>query len=233
MLVKLLQHEPEEFLWRVEIKHRIHSRKSTSINDDALITVSLRCKNLTRLKLHACREVTEIGMLGLARNCKNLKKLSVVSCLFGVKGIRGVNDVNEVNEEGVESVCGNGSSSLKSICLKELVNGHSFSQLNWDSMLGTVGKMNYGLVEIHLEKVQVSDVGLVGISKCLKLETLHLVKTPECSDHGLVVIAERCRMLKKHHIDGWEHRGTMVFSRLSEKLEGIWSFRNSFSNSIK
>lgn len=214
------------------------NKKSTSINDDALILISLRCKNLTRLKLRACREVTEIGMLGLARNCKNLKKLSVVSCLFGVKGIRavvdnsnvleelsvkrlrGVNDVNEVNEEGVESGCGNGSSSLKSICLKELVNGHSFAPLiigsrklqtlklircigDWDSMLGTVGKMNSGLVEIHLEKVQVSDVGLVGISKCLKLETLHLVKTPECSDHGLVVIAERCRMLKKLHIDGW------------------------------
>ena len=208
------------------------NRKSTSINDDALILISLRCKNLTRLKLRACREITEIGMLGLAKNCKNLKKLSVVSCLFGVKGIHAVIDNCNVIEElsvkrlrgikidGVESFYGNGSSSLKSICLKELVNGHTFAPLiigskklqtlklfrcvgDWDSTLAAVGKLNPGLVEIHLEKVQVSDVGLVGVSKCLNLETLHLVKTPECSDAGLVVVAEHCKMLKKLHIDGW------------------------------
>jgi F-box/leucine-rich repeat protein 2/20/F-box/leucine-rich repeat protein 7 len=29
------------------------------------------------------------------------------------------------------------------------------------------------------------------------------VKTPECSDAGLVVVAEHCKMLKKLHINGW------------------------------
>ncbi|CAI8611145.1 unnamed protein product [Vicia faba] len=215
------------------------NRKSISVNDDAMILISLRCKNLTRLKLRGCKEITEIGMLGLARNCKNLKKLSIVSCLFGVKGVhavvynsdvieelsvkrlRGDNDNVNVNDAESESVYGNGNggSSLKSICLKELGSGQSFMPLivgskklqtlkligcvgNWDSTLVTVGKLNT-LVEIHLEKVQVSDVGLVGVSKCLKLETLHLVKTPECSDAGLVAVAERCKMLKKLHIDGW------------------------------
>ncbi|CAI8609306.1 unnamed protein product [Vicia faba] len=211
------------------------NRKSTSVNDDAMILISLRCKNLTRLKLRGCKEITEIGMLGLAKNCKNLKKLSIVSCFFGVKGVHAVvynSDVIEElsvkrlrgdNNDDAESVYGNengyGCSSLKSICLKELGNGQSFMPLivaskklqtlkligcvgNWDSTLATVGKLNT-LVEIHLEKVQVSDVGLVGVSKCLKLETLHLVKTPECSDDGLVAVAERCKMLKKLHIDGW------------------------------
>ncbi|CAK8562465.1 unnamed protein product [Lathyrus sativus] len=207
------------------------NRKSTSVNDDAMILISLRCKNLTRLKLRGCREITEIGMLGLAKNCKNLKKLSIVSCVFGVKGIHAVvynSDVIEElsvkrlrgdSDEDGESVYGNGCSSLKSICLKELGNGHSFMPLiiaskklqtlkligcvgNWDTTLATVGKLNT-LVEIHLEKVQVSDAGLIGVSKCLKLETLHLVKTPECSDAGLVAVAERCKMLKKLHIDGW------------------------------
>ncbi|MCI18157.1 F-box protein, partial [Trifolium medium] len=156
-------------------------------------------------------------MLGLARNCKNLKKLSVVSCLFGVKGIHAVVDnsnvieelsvkrLRGVNDDGVESFCG--GSSLKSICLKELVNGHAFAPLiigsrklqtlklircigDWDTTLTSVGKLSSGLIEIHLEKIQVSDVGLVGVSKCLKLETLHLVKTPECSDVGLIAVAE-------------------------------------------
>ncbi|OIV97909.1 hypothetical protein TanjilG_12666 [Lupinus angustifolius] len=211
-------------------------RRSTSINDDALILISLWCRNLTRLKLRGCREITEAGMVGLANNCKNLKKLSCGSCIFGAKGVyaliehcnsleelsiirlRGVDDdiSTGIVDNGVVSV----PSSLKSICLKELVNGRSFEPLiigakklrslklirclgDWDMMLEDMGKLNPGLVEIHLEKVQVSDLGLRGISKCLKLETLHVVKTPECSDLGIIDVAEKCTMLKKLHIDGW------------------------------
>ncbi|CAL0327389.1 unnamed protein product [Lupinus luteus] len=211
-------------------------RRSTSVNDDALILISLRCSNLTRLKLRGCREVTEIGMAGLARNCKNLKKLSCGSCMFGAKGVYALiehcNFLEEISIKrlrGVDNglsteIVGNGafsvSSSLKSICLKELVNGRNFEPLiigskklrslklirclgDWDVMLEAMGKLNPGLVEIHLEKVQVSDLGLRGISNCLKLETLHVVKTPNCSDLGISDVAERCKMLKKLHIDGW------------------------------
>lgn len=208
------------------------NRRSTSINDDALILISMRCKSLTRLKLRGCREITEIGMLGLAKNCKALKKLSCGSCMFGVKGLYAVIEhctaleelsvkrLRGADDETAAELVPSGASSLKSICLKELVNGHSFAPLiigskklqtlkvirclgDWDTTLATVGKLNPGLVEIHLEKVQVSDVGLAGISKCLRLETLHLVKTPECSDAGLSGVAEHCNMLKKLHIDGW------------------------------
>lgn len=42
------------------------------------------------------------------------------------------------------------------------------------------------------------------ISNYSNLEILHLVKTPECTDFGLVSIAERCRILRKLHIDGWK-----------------------------
>ncbi|XP_027347335.1 F-box protein SKIP2-like [Abrus precatorius] len=208
-------------------------RKSTSINDDALILISLRCKNLVRLKLRGCREVTEIGMASVAANLKALKKLSCGSCVFGAKGIYAfVNHCTVLEELTVKRLRGFDegntqlvplsmvSSSLKSICLKELVNGHIFAPLiigskklqtltlirclgDWDATLETVGRLNFGLVEIHLEKVQVSDVGLLGISKCSSLESLHLVKTPECSDVGLSDVVERCRLLKKLHIDGW------------------------------
>ncbi|KAG4930685.1 hypothetical protein GLYMA_17G167800v4 [Glycine max] len=212
-------------------------RKSASVNDDALVLISLRCRNLVRLKLRGCREVTELGMAGVAKNCTNLKKLSCGSCAFGAKGVYAFVNNSTVLEEvsikrlrGVENGNGDGaesvplsvtsSSSLKSICLKELVNGHSFAPLiinskkletlklircsgDWDVTLESVGKLNSGLVEIHLEKVQVSDVGLLGVSKCLKLESLHLVKAPECSDVGLCQVAERCKMMKKLHIDGW------------------------------
>ncbi|XP_027913127.1 F-box protein SKIP2 [Vigna unguiculata] len=205
-------------------------RKYASLNDDTLIMISMRCRNLTRLKLRGCRDVTEIGMAGVGDNCKALKKLSCASCMFGTKGIaalldrcvtledltlkrlRGVHQITEV-EVGA-------AASLKSVCLKELVNGQSFAPLligskklrtlkvigctgDWDDSLVRVGCLNGGLIEIHLEKVQVSDVGLVGVARCLRLETLHVVKTAECSNVGLSMVAERCKLLRKVHIDGW------------------------------
>ena len=207
-------------------------RRSTSINDDALILISLRCSNLTRLKLRGCREITEVGMAGLAKNCKALKKLSCGSCMFGAKGVNAVLDHCMVLEElsvkrlrgfheGAEVVgpCA-AASSLKSICLKELVNGQSFAPLivgskklrnlklirclgDWDKILETIGNLNNGLIDIHLEKIQVSDVGLLGVSNCSSLDSLHIVKTPECSNAGLSYVAEKCKSLRKLHIDGW------------------------------
>ncbi|KAF2295350.1 hypothetical protein GH714_032636 [Hevea brasiliensis] len=41
------------------------------------------------------------------------------------------------------------------------------------------------------------------ISKCVNMEILRIVKTPECSDLGLVCVAENCKQLRKLHIDGW------------------------------
>jgi F-box/leucine-rich repeat protein 7 len=60
-----------------------------------------------------------------------------------------------------------------------------------------------GLVELHLEKLQVGDRGLAALSACRNLEVLFLVKTPECTDSGIISVAERCRKLRKLHIDGW------------------------------
>jgi F-box/leucine-rich repeat protein 7 len=60
------------------------------------------------------------------------------------------------------------------------------------------------IVEVHFERLQISDIGLQAISNCSNLEILHLVKTPECTDMGLVAIAERCKLLRKLHIDGWK-----------------------------
>ncbi|KAJ7944465.1 F-box protein [Quillaja saponaria] len=207
-------------------------RKSIGINDDALILISCRCRNLTRLKLRGCREITDVGMTAIAKNCKSLKKLSCGSCTFGAKGMNAVldncTDLEELSvkrlrgvHDGAELIsAGTAASSLKSICLKELVNGQSFGPLligakklktlklirclgDWDEILEAMGNLSTGLTELHLEKVQVSDVGLLGISNCLKLETLRIVKTPECSNFGLVSVAEHCKQLRKLHIDGW------------------------------
>ncbi|KAK8939345.1 F-box protein SKIP2 [Platanthera guangdongensis] len=209
-------------------------RRAESIGDDALALISERCPNLTRLKLRACRELTEVGMAALAKHCPNLRKLSCGSCTFGVRGIEAVLRGCPLLEElsikrlrGLNEAAGHGdnilvpSSSLRSICLKELYNGQCFIPViasspnlrtlklfrcagEWDCLLEEVSEKVPDLVEVHLEKLQVSDRGLFSLSSCTELEVLHLVKTPECSDAGLIAVAERCRLLRKIHIDGWK-----------------------------
>ncbi|KAG7539417.1 F-box domain [Arabidopsis suecica] len=215
-------------------------RKSVSLSDEALAMISVRCLNLTRVKLRGCREITDLGMEEFARNCKNLKKLSVGSCNFGAKGVnamlehcklleelsvkrlRGIHEAAELIHlpAAAAAAAAGSSSSLRSICLKELVNGQVFEPLvattktlktlkiirclgDWDRVLQMIGDGKSSLSEIHLERLQVSDIGLSAISKCSNVETLHIVKTPECSNYGLINVAERCKLLRKLHIDGW------------------------------
>ncbi|KAG7565124.1 Leucine-rich repeat cysteine-containing subtype [Arabidopsis suecica] len=205
-------------------------RRSFSLSDEALFMISIRCSNLIRVKLRGCREITDLGMESFARNCRNLRKLSCGSCNFGAKGLNAMLEHCKVLEElsvkrirGIhelaEPILLSSSSSLRTICLKELVNGQVFESLvatrtlrklriirclgDWDRVLEMNGDGNSSLTEIHLERLQVSDVGLSGISKCSSLETLHIVKTPECSDLGLASVVERCKLLRKLHIDGW------------------------------
>uniref|UniRef100_A0A2P2JB79 Uncharacterized protein n=1 Tax=Rhizophora mucronata TaxID=61149 RepID=A0A2P2JB79_RHIMU len=209
-------------------------RKSISLNDDGLVNVLIRCSNLTRLKLRGCREITDVGMAALAQNCKSLKKLSCGSCAFGAKGLNAVLDhctaLEELSIKRLRGIHdrdepigpGAASSSLKSICLKELVNGYCLEPLvigckklktlkiirclgDWEKVLEEIGNGNGSsfLIEVHLERLQVSDFGLAAISKCVNVEILHIGKTPECSDSGLISVAENCKLLRKLHIDGW------------------------------
>ena len=207
-------------------------RKSISLNDDALIMISIRCRNLVRVKLRGCREVTDVGMEIFAQNCRVLKKLSCCSCVFGaramnavlsnckgleelsVKRLRGIQDGSEMIGQGIEAP------SLKSVSLKDLINGQCFEPLivgakklatlkvicclgNWDGVLEKAGGGNPGFTEIHLERLQVGDLGLSGVAKCRNLEVLRIVKTPECTNYGLVCVAENCKKLRKLHIDAW------------------------------
>ncbi|KAL4386883.1 hypothetical protein GQ457_09G010710 [Hibiscus cannabinus] len=226
------------------------SRKSISLNDDALVMISTLCRNLERLKLRGCREISDKGMLAFAQNSKYLRKFSCGSCMFGARALNAVLDYCTNLEElsvkrlrgihdGAEAIGpGAAASSLKTICLKELVNGQSFEPLvvgaknlkalkiihclgDWDRVLELIGNRNRSqkenlylnnydsngsndhLMEIHLERLQVSDAGLSAISKCTKIQSLHILKSPECSNYGLVCVAEHCKLLKKLHVDGW------------------------------
>ncbi|MBA0693467.1 hypothetical protein Goari_003839 [Gossypium aridum] len=210
-------------------------RRSVGIGDEALASISERCRNLTRLKLRACRDLTDAGMLAFAKNCRGLKKLSCGSCTFGAKGMNAVLDncpaLEELSVKRLRGIIdgaaaepigpGLAAASLKTICLKELYNGQCFGPLiigarnlrslklfrcsgDWDKLFPLIMDQVTSIIEIHMERIQVSDVGLEAISNSLNLEILHLVKTPVCTNAGLGAVAEKCKLLRKLHIDGWK-----------------------------
>lgn len=132
-----------------------------------------------------------------------------------MKRLRGIDDGGAAEPIGP----GAAGSSLKAICLKELYNGQCFGPLligakklktlklfrclgDWDTLLESVVNANPYLVELHLERLQLSDNGLAAMSNCSTVEVLHLVKLPECSSFGLAALAEHCTALRKLHIDG-------------------------------
>lgn len=207
-------------------------RRMVSIKDEGLIKIGIHCKSLKKLKLKACRELSDVGIEDFAKLCTGLKKLSCGSCTFGAKGMNAVLKYCVGLEElsvkrlrgladGSVDVIGPGCAMLKSICLKELFNGQYFGPLiagsknlrtlklfrcsgDWDKLLEVITDHVSGLVEVHLERLQVSDRGLMAVSRCAGLEVLHLVKTPECTNVGLAAIANNCKNLRKLHIDGWK-----------------------------
>ncbi|CAL9760676.1 unnamed protein product [Musa acuminata subsp. burmannicoides] len=129
------------------------------------------------------------------------------------------------------------------MCLKELYNGQCLAPLiagspniktlrlirctgDWDRLLKDIADKVTGIIEVHLEKLQVSDRGLAVLSSCNNLEILHLVKTPECTDAGLATVAERCHRLRKVHIDGWKtnrigDEGLIVVGRQCSNLQEL------------
>lgn len=59
---------------------------------------------------------------------------------------------------------------------------------DWDLVLEEMAVREHAIVEIHLERMQVSDVALAAISNCSSLEILHLVKTSECTQENCLRI---------------------------------------------
>lgn len=207
------------------------NRRTVGINDEGLVLIGIHCKNLKNLKLRSCREITDVGMSSFAQLCGSLKKFSCGSCTFGSRGISAITTHCKSLEEltvkrlrspvdGPSEPIEPGSGNLKRICLKELYYGQLFVPLiagskklqtlklskcsgDWDTMLDIITQNVTSLVEVLLERLHVSDTGLLAVSKSASLEILHLAKTPECSNVGLAAIANGCRKLRKLHIDGW------------------------------
>ncbi|KVI08966.1 hypothetical protein Ccrd_012654 [Cynara cardunculus var. scolymus] len=67
---------------------------------------------------------------------------------------------------------------------------------------------NY-LVEVHLERLHVSDIGLSALSNCFNLEIFltwkfyTYLRLQHAQNAGLIAVAEHCKYLRKLHINGW------------------------------
>ncbi|KAG5623883.1 hypothetical protein H5410_009101 [Solanum commersonii] len=187
---------------------RLKLRGCRDVTEVGMSAFARNCKSLKKFSCGSCMFGAK-GMNALLDNCSSLEELSV-------KRLRGINDGFAADPIGP----GAAASSLKSICLKELYNGQCFAPLiigsknlktlkllrclgDWDRLFETIGSRENHVSEIHLERLQVGDTGLTAISNCPKLEILHLVKTPECTDAGVVAVANKCKLLRKLHIDGW------------------------------
>ncbi|KAL3833303.1 hypothetical protein ACJIZ3_008039 [Penstemon smallii] len=187
---------------------RLKLRGCREISDVGMLILAQNCKSLRKFSCGSCMFGAK-GMNALLNNCSSLEELSV-------KRLRGINDGSAVEPIGP----GIAGGSLKSITLKELYNGQCFGPLiigsknlrslkilrclgDWDRLLEMITGRNSCLTEIHLERLQVSDLGLMAVSKCPDLEIVHLVKAPDCSNDGISAIAENCKLLRKLHIDGW------------------------------
>ncbi|XP_037433872.1 F-box protein At1g47056-like [Triticum dicoccoides] len=202
-------------------------RRAESVGDPALALVAHRLgPGLRRLKLRSVRAVTDHGVAALAAAAINLRKLSVGSCTFGAKGIEAVlRSCPQLEELSVKRLRGLADSEpitvssprLQSLALKELYNGQCFSCLitcspnlktlkiircsgDWDPVLQAIPQGSL-LAELHLEKLQVSDLGVAALCG---LEVLYLAKAPEVTDVGLAALATKSPRLRKLHVDGWK-----------------------------
>lgn len=147
------------------------NRKISRINDDALSLVSIRCRNLTRIKLSGRFQLTDMGIAAFASNCKTLKKFSCSSCTLGGNSINALlkhcSTLEELSLKGLRGVIagnepivpGAAAASLRSILLKDLADGLSLIPLimgsknlkalkiircqgNWDDLFQLFGNGN-------------------------------------------------------------------------------------------
>ncbi|RLM66181.1 F-box protein SKIP2-like [Panicum miliaceum] len=191
---------------------RLKLRGLRQLSDTGLSSLAAAAPALRKLSVGSCTFGPK-AFVAVLQACPLLEDLSV-------KRLRGLPDTAGAASAITEKIEFPQALSLRSVCLKDLYNALCFVPLvasspnlralkilrcsgAWDLPLEVITARASGLVELHLEKLQVGDRGLAALSACRNLEVLFLVKTPECTDSGIISVAEKCHKLRKLHIDGW------------------------------
>ncbi|PUZ47912.1 hypothetical protein GQ55_7G204000 [Panicum hallii var. hallii] len=191
---------------------RLKLRGLRQLSDTGLSSLAAAAPALRKLSVASCTFGPK-AFVAVLQACPLLEDLSV-------KRLRGLPDTAGAASAITEEIEFPQALSLRSVCLKDLYSALCFVPLvasspnlrtlkilrcsgAWDLPLEVITARASGLVELHLEKLQVGDRGLAALSACRNLEVLFLVKTPECTDSGIISVAEKCYKLRKLHIDGW------------------------------
>ncbi|RLM73572.1 F-box protein SKIP2-like [Panicum miliaceum] len=191
---------------------RLKLRGLQQLSDTGLSSLAAAAPALRKLSVASCTFGPK-AFVAVLQACPLLEDLSV-------KRLRGLPDTAGAASAITEEIKFPQALSLRSVCLKDLYSALCFVPLvasspnlrtlkilrcsgAWDLPLEVITARAPGLVELHLEKLQVGDRGLAALSACRNLEVLFLVKTPECTDSGIISVAEKCHKLCKLHIDGW------------------------------
>uniref|UniRef100_A0ACD5UD44 Uncharacterized protein n=1 Tax=Avena sativa TaxID=4498 RepID=A0ACD5UD44_AVESA len=214
---------------------RLKLRGLRQLSDAGLGSLAAAAPALRKLSVASCTFGPK-AFVAVLQSCPLLEDLSV-------KRLRGLPDTSGAGTTITEEILFPPASSLRSVCLKDLYSALCFVPLiasspnlrslkilrcsgAWDLPLEVIAARAPGLVEIHLEKLQVGDRGLAAVSACTNLEVLFLVKTPECTDEGIISVAQNCHKLRKLHIDGWRtnrigDRGLMAVARGCPDLQEL------------
>ncbi|RLM64231.1 F-box protein SKIP2-like [Panicum miliaceum] len=191
---------------------RLKLRGLRKLSDTGLSSLAAAAPALRKLSVASCTFGSK-AFVAVLQACPLLEDLSV-------KRLRGLPDTAGSATSITEEIKFPQALSLRSVCLKDLYSALCFLPLvvsspnlrslkilrcsgAWDLPLEVITARAPGLVELHLEKLQVGDRGLAALSACRNLEVLFLVKTPECTDSGIISVSEKCHKLRKLHIDGW------------------------------
>eukprot|EP01018_Ginkgo_biloba_P027466 Gb_34902 [translate_table: standard] len=209
------------------------SRKLLSIDNKALCFIGKSFRQLKKLKLKGCIEITDEGVEAFSFVCGPLKKFSCGSCGFGAKGLNSVlQNCSKLEDLTVKRLrrldsqterIGPGQGKLQRLCLKDLHNGQLFAPLlsgskhlrtlilsrnsgYWDQMFENITQNLQDLTELQIENMQLGDRGLIAVSRCPKLEVFYMSRVSDCTDLGISAVANGCRKLRKVHLDNCKLR---------------------------
>nr|CAB3488843.1 unnamed protein product [Digitaria exilis] len=201
--------------------------KSTGVTDSELSFAVSKLKNLLKLDITCCRNITDVSVASITRSCTSLVSLRMESCshvssgalqLIG-KHCSHLEELdftdNDLDDEGLKALtgCTNLSSLKIGICLRISDEGlthigKSCPKLRDIDLYRCGGISDDGVIQIAqgcpmLESInlsyctEVTDRSLMSLSKCTNLNTLEVRGCPRVSSAGLSEIAMGCRLLSK------------------------------------
>ncbi|KAI3944534.1 hypothetical protein MKW92_049863 [Papaver armeniacum] len=212
--------------WCISLRD-ISLSKCVGVMDDGLSLLVARHKELKKLDISCCREITRLSMDSITNSCTSLTSLRMESCSFVSreafisigKKCHFLEELDftdtEVDDEGLKSISrGSRLSVLRiGICLNITDEGlihvgmHCPKLIELD-LYRSPSITDLGIAAIasgcpNLEIINlaystdITDSSLLSLSKCTKINTLEMRGCPNISSTGFSAIAQGCKRLTK------------------------------------